>query len=644
MNNYSYNGYNYRKLSKRGFILNDIKIKNYQIFFFIFLFFSNSTLFALDKLESIPFVLTQDEKKWIESHSIIKVGIDKDYAPYEWLESDEYKGVAIDYMKRIEKIVGIEFQIVKNKSWNEIIEMAKNGEIDMITSIVQTPERSKYLDFTEFYRKSPIIIIDRGNNGFIGGLKYLNNKKVSVEKNYFMEEILRRNYPNIKLQIVDSTKKALELVNSGQVDAYVGDLGLSDYAIKKNNFSNLRFSGQTEYFSNQGFAVTKNNQELLSILNKAVKSLPADEIENMFNYWLNVERGVNIKTIVIYAMGVIFILLIIIYWVYRLRSEITQRKIIENKLKESESLYRQLTEDVNDVIWKVDTNFIITYISPSDERFRGYKASEVIGNSVFELFTDESVSLLKEKIKERLELSLKGNKLPPLTIELQHKCKDGSIIWGEILSKQEFDAKGNIIGYHGITREITKRKELQEKIEQLAYCDTLTKLPNRRSLDDKMSFIMSKSERSQKYCALVFLDLDNFKPLNDTYGHNVGDLLLIEVANRLKNNIRKLDVVARIGGDEFVIILDEFDEDKDKSKENILKVVEKIRLNLAEAYKFNIINESNENIDIEHHCTASIGICMFKGEQESPINIFKCADSVMYEAKELGRNRIKFYE
>lgn len=295
--------------------MNDIKIKNYQIFLFIFLFFSSSTLFALNKLESIPFVLTQDEKKWIESHPIIEVGVDKDYAPYEWLENDEYKGVAIDYMKLIEKIVGIEFQIVKNKSWNEIIEMAKNGEIDMITSIVQTPERSKYLDFTEFYRKSPVIIIDRGNNGFVGGLKYLNNKKVSVERNYFMEEILRKNYPNIKLQIVDSTKKALELANSGQVDAYVGDLGLSDYAIKKNNFSNLRFSGQTEYFSNQGFAVTKGNAELLTILNKAVKSLPADEIENMFNYWLNVERGVNIKTIVIYAIGVIFILLIIIYWV-----------------------------------------------------------------------------------------------------------------------------------------------------------------------------------------------------------------------------------------------------------------------------------------------------------------------------------------
>lgn len=624
--------------------MNNIKIRSYQIFLFLISFLFSVDIFALDKLDSTTFVLTQNEKNWIETHPIIKVGVDKDYAPYEWLENGEYKGVAIDYMKRIEKIVGIEFQIVKNKSWNEIINMAKNGEIDMITSIVQTPERLKYLNFTEFYRKSPVIIIDRGENGFIGGLKYLNDKKVSVEKNYFMEEVLRTNYPNIKLQVVDSTKKALELANSGEVDAYVGDLGLADYLIKKNDFSNLRFSGQTEYFSDQGFAVTKNNAELLSILNKAVKSLPEDETENMFNYWLSVKRGIDVKTIIFYIIGITFILISIIYWVYRLRSEITQRKIIENKLKQSESLYRQLTEDINDVIWKVDTNFTVTYISPADERFRGYKANEVIGTNIFELFTDESVLILKETLKERFELLKKGIKLPPLTIELQHKCKDGSIIWGEILSKQELDVNGNIIGYHGITREITKRRELQEKIEQLAYCDTLTKLPNRRSLDDKINFIMSKSERSQKYCALVFIDLDNFKPLNDTYGHNIGDLLLIEVANRLKSSIRKLDAVARIGGDEFVIVLDEFDEDMKTSKEDIFKVVEKIRIYLAQPYKFSIINEDKENIEIEHNCTASIGICIFKGEEESSKNIFKCADSAMYEAKESGRNTIKFYD
>ena len=119
---------------------------------------------------------------------------------------------------------------------------------------------------------------------------------------------------------------------------------------------------------------------------------------------------------------------------------------------------------------------------------------------------------------------------------------------------------------------------------------------------------------------------------------------MIEVANRLKSSIRKLDAVARIGGDEFVIVLDEFDENKDISKENIFNVVEKIRIYIAQPYKFSIINEENIHIDIEHNCTASIGICIFKGEEESYINIFKCADLAMYEAKESGRNIIKFYE
>ena len=157
-------------------------------------------------------------------------------------------------------------------------------------------------------------------------------------------------------------------------------------------------------------------------------------------------------------------------------------------------------------------------------------------------------------------------KLNPMTIELQHKCKDGSVIWGEVLSNQEQDSEGKIIGYHGITREITKRKNIQEEIAQFAFTDALTQLPNRRSLENQMGLIMAKSQRNQKYCALVFLDLDNFKPLNDTYGHNIGDLLLTEVASRLKNSVRKGDVVSRLGGDEFVLVFDNLNEDKEISK------------------------------------------------------------------------------
>lgn len=618
------------------------KIKNYKFLFFFLLFFSS--VFAEEKVDSIPFVLSQSEKDWLETHPIIKVAVDRDYPPYEWLEDDEYKGFVIEYMKLIEKLIGIKFQIVKNKSWDEIINLAKDGKIDVVTSITNTPERSEYLNFTQYYRSSPIVIIDNGKNGFVTGLKYLNNKKVSIEKSYFMEEILKNNYPNIKLEVVESTKKALELANLGKVDAYVGDIGLADNIIKKHNFSNLRFSGQTQYSSGQGFGVLKDNKELLSILNKAVKSLPEVQIESMFNHWLSIERGVDRKTITIYAFGILFILMISLYWVYRLKNEIRQRKIIELKLKDTESLYRELIEDINDVIWKVNTKFIFTYISPSDEKLRGYKASEVIGKNIFEIFTEESIVLLKKEIIKRQELVRQGVSLSPMIIELEHKCKDGSIIWGEVISNQELDLEGNIIGYHGITRDITQRKEIQKEIEQFAFTDALTQLPNRRSLENKMSLIMAKSERSQKYCALVFLDLDNFKPLNDNYGHSIGDLLLIEVANRLKNSVRKCDVVSRLGGDEFVLILDELDENKKISKDDVYEVVEKVRISISKAYKFNILNEENENIEIEHHCTASIGICMFKGEELSSLNIFKYADLAMYEAKDAGRNTIKFYK
>lgn len=620
------------------------KIKNYKFLFLFFFLFFFSSLFAQEKTDSIPFILTQSEKDWVEAHPIVKVGVDRDYAPYEWLEYNEYKGFVVEYMERIEKVIGIEFQIVENKSWDEILNLAKDGKIDLITGVTNTPKRSEYLNFTQHYRSNPIIIVDNGKNGFAAGLKYLNNKTVSIEENYFMEEILKDNYPNIKLEVVKSTKKALELANLGKVDAYVGDVGLVDYIIKNNKFTNLRFSGQTQYSSDQSFAVLKENTELFNILNKAVKSLPEDEIESMFNHWLNVERGIDIKTMSFYIFGLCVVLMIGSYWVYRLKSEIKQRKIIEEKLKATKLLYKELIEDINDVIWKVNTEFVFTYISPSDERFRGYKASEVVGKNIFEIFTDESIILLKKEIMKRQELAKQGIQLAPMTIELQHKCKDGSLIWGEIISNQELDLDGNVIGYHGITREITQRKEVQEEIQQFAFTDTLTKLPNRRSLESQMSLIMAKSQRSEKYCALVFVDLDNFKPLNDNYGHSVGDLLLIEVANRLEHSVRKCDVVSRLGGDEFVLILDELDQNKVFSKENVFEIVEKIRINISKPYKFNIIDEENKDISIEHYCTASIGVCMFKGEEESSLNIFKRADLAMYQAKDAGRNTIKFYK
>jgi diguanylate cyclase (GGDEF)-like protein len=155
---------------------------------------------------------------------------------------------------------------------------------------------------------------------------------------------------------------------------------------------------------------------------------------------------------------------------------------------------------------------------------------------------------------------------------------------------------------------------------------------------------MLASKRSNHYGALMFMDLDNFKPLNDRYGHGVGDLLLIEVAQRISSCVRETDSVARFGGDEFVVMLSELEEDKTESFAQARIVAEKIRISLAEPYFLTTQIEGQVERKVEHHCTSSIGVVLFTGQESSMDDIFKWSDFAMYQAKQDGRNLIRFYD
>ncbi|MEO8331021.1 MAG: GGDEF domain-containing protein [Gallionella sp.] len=187
-------------------------------------------------------------------------------------------------------------------------------------------------------------------------------------------------------------------------------------------------------------------------------------------------------------------------------------------------------------------------------------------------------------------------------------------------------------------------EQLRAAQHELAFYDTLTKLPNRRLFFDRLSQLMEASKRSGRYCALLFLDLDNFKSLNDTHGHDAGDLLLIEVANRIKSCVRGIDTVARYGGDEFVIVLSELGLDKLGSAAEARNVAEKICSVLSEPYLLTIKSERKADTTIEHHCTASIGAVMFVDHEDSTGDILKWGDISMYQAKEAGRNQVRFFE
>ncbi len=321
-----------------------------------------------------------------------------------------------------------------------------------------------------------------------------------------------------------------------------------------------------------------------------------------------------------------------------------ERSAAADKIRSSEALYRLLTEDTVDVVWKTDRNFRFTYISPADERLRGYRADEVLGSHALEMFTEEGAAVVTEIMRKRLVAEKSGEQTGFVIFEAQHRCKDGSVIWGEVLSKPERDSHGAITGYHGITREITERKQMQDQVRQLAFYDTLTKLPNRRLLNDRLAQAMASSSRSGCHGALIFLDLDNFKPLNDTHGHAVGDLLLSEAGDRLKDCVRETDTVARFGGDEFVVILRDLTPDKPTSISQAKIVAEKIRSALSDPYRLPIRHEGNAENEIEHSCTASIGVALFIKYEVSQDNILKWADKAMYQAKEAGRNAIWFYD
>lgn len=602
-------------------------MKVIHLFLLTLFFFHAPTLLANAPLAS----LTQGERAWLAENPTIRVGMDSDYAPYEWLGADgHFVGMAVDYLHLMEQKLGVRFEIIKGKSWAEAIEMTKRGEIDLLTSIVQTPERLKHFTFSPPYRNTRTMIVDNGQGHFIGDLKHLASKRVAIEKGYFTQEMLTTHYPQIELVLVGSTAQALRYVLEGKADAYVGDMSAIDYAMWAEGLQGLRFSGQTEFASEHRFAFSKHSLHVASIINKGMASITEEERNAIYNRWIGmrIQQGVKAQTLMLYGAFVGLLALVFGVMYYRLRREIQHRKAMEKH-------YRHLAEDVLDVIWRTDGELRVTYISPSDERLRGFKAEEVLGRHVFEMFTPEGVEILKAQMRKRAEAEAKGSPIDFARFQVQHVCKDGSLIWGEILSKPERNEKGEIIGYHGITREMTEQKLLQEQIRNLAFYDALTQLPNRLLLTERLHQVHLNNKRESCYSAVMFLDLDNFKSLNDTHGHSVGDLLLCQVAERLKQCVREVDTVARFGGDEFVVLLGGLHEEKEIAERYAENVAQKISKSLCTTY---ILNAQDQQV--EHHCTASIGIVVFDAAKESEDDILKHADTAMYKAKESGKNTI----
>ncbi|OHB74557.1 MAG: hypothetical protein A2W17_06755 [Planctomycetes bacterium RBG_16_41_13] len=308
----------------------------------------------------------------------------------------------------------------------------------------------------------------------------------------------------------------------------------------------------------------------------------------------------------------------------RMLLTIQQAKIriqTETELHKSEERYRRLIEGLQDnyFFFTRDASGVFTYISPSIKNILGYTPEE-FHTRCREYLTDHPVN---NDAAQRLALSVKGIKQPPYEIEMYHK--DGATRTLQMQEAPVFDSSKNVISIEGIARDITEIKTSQSQLVFLADHDPLTSLFNRRRFKEELERYLLEAQRNHIKGALLFLDLDNFKYVNDTLGHQYGDELLIKLACILKERLRQTDILARLGGDEFAVILPNTEEEQ---AQHISKQLVELTRNCLALDSLNPL-----------HITVSIGIAIFPTHGDTAETLLANADMAMYRAKDEGRNR-----
>ena len=343
------------------------------------------------------------------------------------------------------------------------------------------------------------------------------------------------------------------------------------------------------------------------------------------------------KTAMKYGVVAVLILLVFIAWnivlkrrvksnTAHLEAEIAQRKMNEQALRDSEKRFRAILENapIGISVVSLEGRFVLVNRSLCD--IVGYKKEELETLTFQEITYHDDLEANLANVQRLLDGSA-----TTYHMEKRYVRKDQRIVWTQLTSSVVKDAAGTPLYLVAQIEDITDRRRSREQILQLAYYDALTGLPNRRLLKDRLKQLLAKAKRFQRSLALMFLDLDNFKQVNDTLGHDVGDELLKVVASRLQACVRAMDTVCRQGGDEFIIVLSEIAQPED-----------------AGVVANKIINAINEPITVNENdllITISIGIAIYSvNGTDDAKELMKKADIAMYEGKKNGRNRFVFYQ
>jgi diguanylate cyclase (GGDEF)-like protein/PAS domain S-box-containing protein len=318
------------------------------------------------------------------------------------------------------------------------------------------------------------------------------------------------------------------------------------------------------------------------------------------------------------------------------RRQEEQLKEQQHLLQESERRHRELLRNLHTAIVVHAPDTSIMYSNPRAAELLGVSEARMQGKSGLDpawCMLDESGTPLAPDQYPVVRVLATAQPLEAKVLGARRRGRPG-VVWLLVHAFPEFHDDGTLKQIVVNFDDISPRKEAEEKIHHLAFFDSLTNLPNRRLLRDRMDAALVASNRSRHYGALLFIDLDKFKTINDVLGHGVGDQMLVEVAERIQGCVRASDTVARLGGDEFVVLMTDIDEDALAASQKTAHVAEKIRQTLTLPYQL----KGNA-----HHSSPSIGVSMFIGSEEGADVLLRQADMAMYKAKDAGRNTLRFF-
>ncbi|HSI44430.1 MAG TPA: EAL domain-containing protein [Methylotenera sp.] len=309
-----------------------------------------------------------------------------------------------------------------------------------------------------------------------------------------------------------------------------------------------------------------------------------------------------------------------------------ERNLAERALLSNARKLRSMVDGALDAILTINEKGQLVEFNPAAERIFGYKKSDVMGKTLAEVIIPPSLRAQHTtKHKQYVETGVKH--IFDRRIEITGMRSDGSEFPIELTLTALKDNDLNLVT--GFIRDISQQKKDQQEIENIAYYDVLTGLPNRRLLMDRFQRAALNAKRIKSYCSLIFVDLDHFKTINDTKGHDVGDQLLIEVAKRVKETIRAGDSVARLSGDEFILIIENLDNYQVTAYHQTAEILQKLLVELNKPYVMEMF---------EFNMTASMGVTLFNDDEVSFEDHLRHADTAMYQAKTAGRNTYRFYD